>query len=105
MSKERSAWWLVLLGALAVGYAAGLAALHTLTGAHKADGIGGGLLGLFIASQPAANLFDLLFYGRASGWGSASRNRLLSWLALNLAVLALGAFTIVLGTTQMVMAG
>ncbi len=77
----------------------------SLLGSHKADGIAGVLLGLFISSQPAANLFDMLFFLRTSGWQGMTRGRLVSWLSLNLAVLALGAFTVVLATTQLVIVG
>ena len=64
------------------------------------DGVGGGVLGLFICAQPAANLIDSLYRARSargdeSGW--------LSQLANGLAMLA-GIIVIILGTVQLTQA-
>ncbi|MBE0697107.1 MAG: hypothetical protein IH586_09300 [Anaerolineaceae bacterium] len=66
--KKTSGWsrkgFLILLILLCLGYAA-LLHLHVhLTRTHQIDGIFGVLLGLYSAAQPAANILDLLLYGR-----------------------------------------
>ncbi len=73
---------------------------HSLTGTNKADGIIGALLGLYICSQGAANILDVLLFGGAAGIQGLSRQSLLSWLGLNVLILFVGWTIIVLGTTR-----
>jgi len=73
--------------------------LHpTLTGNDNVNGLGGVLLGLFIAAFPAANFLDmLLFELGAQRWRSLRRADL-PWVALNLFVLLVGLVVVVVGT-------
>ncbi len=73
---------------------------HSLTGMPRADGIIGALLGLYICSQGAANILDVLLYGGASGIQSLSRRALILWLGLNGLILFVGWLVIVMGTTR-----
>jgi hypothetical protein len=88
---------LVLLGLI---YGGIINTRHTLTGITKADGIIGALLGLYIASQGAANILDVLLFGGAAGIQGLSRRALLSWLGLNVMLLFVGWVVIVIGTTR-----
>ena len=85
---------------LAIAYSIALRSLHTLSNANRLSGILGVLLGLYICSHPAANLFDLLFFGRSSLHQPASRRFLYLWMAVNILVLLVGFWVIVLGTTR-----
>ncbi len=61
----------------------------------KVDGIIGVLYGLFIASHPAANVLDLLFYARDELRQGLSNRAYTLWWGLNGLVLVAGWFTIV----------
>jgi hypothetical protein len=87
---------------LAIAYSGMLAYRHTLTGTYKLDGIIGVLLGLYISSHPAANMVDMLFFGRL--YPSSSRGSVVLWWALNILVLLLGWLVIVIGTTRFTVA-
>ena len=83
---------------LAVIYGGWLSAQRTITGKPELDGVIGVVLGLFICSQPAANMLDLLFARRSqtSEWSLAR------WLGLNVAVLFVGWLTITLGAIYLI---
>jgi hypothetical protein len=85
---------------LAIVYSVVLRSLHTMSGANRPGGILGVLLGLYICSHPAANLFDILFFGRSSLHQPVSPRMQYLWLALNILVLLVGFWVIVLGTTR-----
>jgi hypothetical protein len=89
-----------LLMLFALAYGTVIYTHHTLTGGNRADGIIGALLGLYICSQGAANILDMLFFGGAAAGRFLSRRSLLSWLGLNILVLFIGWVVIVLGTTR-----
>ena len=92
-----------LLGALvllAVVYWVIIYSRHSLTGTNKADGIVGALLGLYICSQGAANILDMLLFGGVAGVQGLSRGSLITWLGLNVLILFVGWVVIVLGTTR-----
>lgn len=87
---------------LAIAYSSWLYYQHTLTGTNKLDGSIGILLGLYICSHPAANMLDMLFFGRSvEPQGSSKRSGIL-WLALNILVLLSGWIVIFIGTTRFV---
>jgi hypothetical protein len=72
---------------------------RSFTGSLVLDGSIGVVFGLFICSRGAANLLDVILFGRY-------QNQLLSkqaqawWLALNILILVVGWTVIVTGTTQ-----
>jgi hypothetical protein len=70
---------------------------HSLTGTSRWDGILGVLLGLYVCSHPAANLVDLLFFGRTSMFQELSNRTKNIWLGANLLVLVVGWVVIDLG--------
>ncbi len=98
--RKRNFKLLGVLILLAIVYGGIINTQHTLTGTNKADGIIGALLGLYISSQGAANILDVLLYGGAAGVQGLSRRALLSWLGLNIMILFVGWIVIVLGTTR-----
>jgi hypothetical protein len=85
---------------LAVAYSSMIYFRFSLTGTNRADGIIGALLGLYICSQGAANILDMLLVGGAAGIQGLSRRALISWLGLNVLILFVGWIVIVLGTTR-----
>ncbi len=91
---------LVGLIGLAVAYCGLLARFSTLTGVPKIDGGIGVLLGLYICSHPAANLLDLLLFGRRDWLQGLSGRMLGLWLGLNGLVLACGWFVLLVGTIR-----
>ena len=70
---------------------------HTLTGTNRWDGIIGVLLGLYVCSHPAANMVDLLFFGRTSMFQELSNRTKNIWLGANLVVMVIGWVVIDLG--------
>jgi hypothetical protein len=92
-------WGMVLLGVI---YMVLLGYLPRLTGSRTLDGILGVLLGLYIASHPAANTVELLFFRRGVLHQISSEWPGLGWLALNLLVLAVGYVVIVNGATRLI---
>jgi len=70
---------------------------HTLTGINRWDGIIGVLLGLYVCSHPAANLVDLIFFGRTSLFQELSGRIKNIWLGANLAVMVIGWVVIDVG--------
>ena len=95
----KTMWGLVLLS---IAYSGWLYYQRTLTGTNKLDGMIGVLLGLYICSHPAANMLDLLFFGRAAGHQDSSARSNILWLALNVLVLLSGWTVIFVGTTRFV---
>ncbi len=95
--KTRLLWAMLILAALFLSL---LALFPTLTGNDVADGAIGIVLGLYIASHPATNAVDLLFFDRSglndllAGWAGVR------WLALNSAVLLAGWAVIAVGATR-----
>src|SRR4030042_197159 len=92
----KTLWALVLLG---IAYSSLLYYQRTLTGTNNVDGIIGVLLGLYICSHPAANVVDMLFFGRGVRGQFSSRRSAVLWLALNMLVLLIGWIVIFVGTT------
>ena len=95
----KTLWALVLLG---TAYSSFLYYQHTLTGTDKVDGIIGVLLGLYLCSHPAANVVDILFFGRGARRQFSSRRNAVLWLVLNMLVLLIGWIVIFIGTTQLI---
>lgn len=95
----KTLWALVLLG---IAYSGLLYYQRTLTGAKNVDGIIGVLLGLYICSHPAANVVDLLFFGRGVQRPLSSRRAVVLWLALNMLVILIGWIAIFGGTTRFI---
>ncbi len=90
--------WVMIV--LAIIYAGLLYVRHPLAGAYRLDGSIGVLLGLYICSHPAANMFDVLFYEDSVRYLFQSRRAFGLWLVLNGLVLAAGWLVIFLGTTE-----
>jgi len=95
----KALWVLILLG---ITYSSLLYYQRTLTGADKADGIIGVLLGLYICSHPAANILDMLFFRRGARRQFSSRGSAVLWLALNILVLLTAWVVIFAGTTRLI---
>jgi hypothetical protein len=95
----KTLWALVLLG---IAYSSLLYYQRTLTGTNMVDGIIGALLGLYICSHPAANVVDMLFFGRGARRQFSSRWSAVLWLALNMLVLLIGWIVIFVGTTRFI---
>lgn len=91
---------LLALVVAALAYGSLLLVRHTLTGRSALDGGIGVLLGLYICSQPAANMVDLILFGRLARPQFSSRHSLTLWLALNVLVLVIGFIVVVVGTTR-----
>lgn len=90
-------WGLVLA---AIGSGSLLHYLPRLTGINELDGLLGVLFGLYICSQPAANVLNLLLYGPQFRWQPLIQRSNTWWLALNALVLLCGLTLIVIGTTR-----
>ena len=95
----KTLWLLVLLG---IAYSSLFYYQRTLTGANNVDGIIGVLFGLYICSHPAANVVDMLFFGRGARRPFSSRRSAVLWLALNMLVLLIGWIVIFVGTTRFI---
>ncbi len=100
LQRKRNFKLLAALIVVAAAYAAIDYARISLTGTNRADGIIGALLGLYICSQGAANILDMLLFGGAAGVQGLTRRALLSWIGLNVLILFVGWYVIVLGTTR-----
>ena len=88
---------LILLGAAYLGL---LLFRHTLTGTTRLDGIIGILLGLYIASHPAANFLDLILFSRYIRLPGATRRDRILWVLLNLLILVLAWFVLTVATVR-----
>jgi hypothetical protein len=98
--SRRNSTTLWALIAVALLYTALLVARHGLTGSARVDAGVGVLLGLFICSRPAANMLDIILFGRYT-YVPTTRAANLYWLALNILVLAIGLFITMTGTTRL----
>ena len=87
---RHTAGYLVALILLCLVYTALLHFHIRLTGIHQIDGILGVLLGLYSASQPAANILDLVLYGQFESVRASFRQATRAYWALNLVVLLAG---------------
>ncbi len=91
---RRKTNYLVILILFCLMYTALLHFHLQLTGTHQIDGILGVLLGLFAASQPAANILDLVLYGRYESvrrsFAYATRAATRAYWTINLLVLLAG---------------
>jgi len=92
-------WGMILLGS---GYLVFQGFLTGLVGSRMLSGILGVLLGLYIASHPAANTVDLLFFKRGVLRQMSEEWPGIGWLALNLVVFGVGYVVIVNGATRLV---
>ena len=88
--------------ALALAYAIPFFVLGTITHNGPLDGLIGGMLGLYICSQPARNTIDVLFANRFAARQIWSTGRGRGWLALNGLVLLAGAAVITLGMVSLI---
>ncbi len=79
--------FLVVLVGLCLGYTALLQMHLPLTGAYQIDGILGVLLGLFAAAQPAANLLDIILFGRYASVQTSLRQAGPAYWGMNVLVL------------------
>ena len=91
-------WSLIVVAALYDGL---LAIRHRLTGNLVLDGSFGVLLGLFICSRGAANLLDMILYGRLLQFQWTSKHAQAWWVALNALILVVGWSVIAAGATQL----
>jgi hypothetical protein len=87
---------------LAIAYCGLLFSQRTLTGRYKLDGMIGVLVGLFICSHPAANMLDMLLFGRVVSLQGSSKQSEAVWVALNVLVMLCGWIVIFIGTTRFV---
>jgi hypothetical protein len=93
------ALWMQIV--LALAYSVPVWVLGTVTNNPALDGLIGGMLGLYICSQPARNTIDVLFANRfalATIWSTWSGR---GWLALNALVLLAGWVVILLGVVSL----
>ncbi|MBC7257629.1 MAG: hypothetical protein H5T65_00095 [Chloroflexi bacterium] len=90
------------LSLLGLAYVGALYYLRTLTGLDVADGVIGVLLGLYIASHPAANAIDMLFFRRHVARELLAGTAGAIWLALNALALAVGWVNIWVGAVRFV---
>ena len=100
LNLNTRALWLHVI--LALAYVIPALLLDTLTPSPVADGIIGGMLGLYICAQPARNTVDVLFADRFTArrlWSTWPGRR---WLALNGLVLLAGWAVIWLGMVSLV---
>ena len=93
---------LLVLVVLGIAYSTFLYLQPTLTGRNRLDGIVGVVLGLYIASHPAANLVDMLFYRRGVQYHFSSKRSVILWLSLNVFVLLISGIVIFVGTTRLI---
>jgi hypothetical protein len=100
--RRSTATLLVMIG-LAGIYTGWLYIQDNLRNVNRLDGVIGALLGLYLASHPAGNMLDLLFF--TNGY---ARDEILSgragrfWLALNSLVIMAAWFIIFIGITHLV---
>jgi amino acid transporter len=97
---KRNTPWLAGMIVLAAAYAAFLTLFHTFTGQLRWDGIIGMMVGLYICSHPAANVVDLIIFGRFTQRQGLSRRNFYLWWVLNLLVLLIGLVVVFSGTTR-----
>jgi hypothetical protein len=89
---------------IALVYGGLLYFLRSLTGITRLDGVIGIVLGVYICSHPAANIVDLIIFGRTSLRQNLSRKVYFLWWMLNLVVLVTGIIVIFTGTLRFTVA-
>jgi hypothetical protein len=97
---KRNTPWLIGMLVLAGVYAILLYTFHTFSGQLRLDGVIGIIVGLYICSHPAANVVDLIIFGRYNLYQGLSRRNNFLWWGLNLLVLLAGLGVIFSGTTR-----
>jgi hypothetical protein len=95
-------WTLIVIAAIYVLWVRYGYGLTTLPDLEAGAGV---LLGLFICSRGAANLLDMVLFGRILQPASPSRRTEAWWVAFNLLILVIGWFVIFVGATHLVQAG
>ena len=96
--------WLCILVAVAMAYSSVLNLQQTITGTNKVDGILGVLLGLYICSQPAANLLEVLLFGRLTNYHEPSTMSAITWWGLNVLVMLTGWMVLIIAMTRFAIA-
>jgi hypothetical protein len=96
--RRTAVLWLLVL--LALAYALLLRYQHPLTGRSDLDGGVGVVLGLYICAQPAANLLDMILFGRYAPRQPGWQRRDAWWLAQNALVMLAGLAVLMMGTTR-----
>ena len=86
--------------AVAVAYISWQFFQHSLTGHAYLTGWMGVLGGLFVCSQPAANIIDLLFFNHHAVENLLNIGEWITWITLNLLVFFLGCLMITVGVTH-----
>jgi uncharacterized membrane protein HdeD (DUF308 family) len=99
--RSRNTGLLYILLALAAVYDGLLAFRHRLSDNILFDGALGVVLGLYICSRGAANMLDLILYGRLLQFRWSSKYGQALWVALNVLVLVAGWSVIAAGATQL----
>ena len=95
----KALWVLVLLG---ISCSSLLYYQIVPIGFNNVEGILGVLLGLYICSHPAANVVDMLFFGREGRSRFRTKRSAVLWWALNMLVFLIGWVSIFLGTTRLI---
>ena len=92
--KIYTLWLLILLGLV---YSSLIYFHLPLTQIPQFDGLFGVLLGLFASAHPAANVLDIILFGRYVSSGKFSSQSKIYFWVLNCAVLLVGWVDIVMG--------
>ena len=92
--------WLCVLVVVAMAYNNLLNFQQTLTGSNRGDGILGVLMGLYICSQPAANILEAILFGRLTNTYEPSTFSAITWWGLNALVMFTGWIVIIVGMTR-----
>jgi hypothetical protein len=99
--QQRNVTLLWALVVLAFAYAGWLTFLRPQAEANDVEGGLGVLLGLYIASRPAANILNMILPG-GSGRLPGSRRAETGWVVLNLLVTVVAFAVIFMGTTRFI---
>jgi hypothetical protein len=103
--RQRNAgllWSLIVIAALYVFWIRYGYGRTTLPDLEAGAGV---LLGLFICSRGAANLLDMILFGRILQSATSSKRSEAFWVAFNFLILAVGWVVIFVGATHLVQAG
>jgi len=95
-------WTLIVIAAI---YAVWICYGYGLTTMPELEAGVGVLFGLFICSRGAANLLDMILFGRILQPDASSKRSEALWVAFNLLILAVGWGVIFVGATHLVQAG
>jgi len=99
-ARGRNYWSLIIPILIAAAYRTWFYFRPRLTGNNKLDGLLGVALGLYICSQAAANLLDMLLYSRHFLIQGASTRSNVLWLAANILAEIIGFMTVFFALTQ-----